>query len=81
MIGKFCVITAWIAAVSLATVAAALAQDQGRHAHHHARHFEQRDYAQHPAPGRSNLVPQKIKIDEACNLPTSACPNDRRDVN
>ena len=81
MLRKFSMITAWIAVGSLATVAGGLAQDHGRNRPaHHARHFEQRDYAQHPAPGRSNLVPQRI-IDEACNLPTSKCPNDKRDVN
>ena len=82
MIRKFSMITAWMAAVSLTTAASALPQDQGRHRPaHHARHFEQRDYAQHPAPTRSNFVPQKVLVDEACNLPTSACPNDKRDVN
>jgi hypothetical protein len=82
MISKFSMLSAWAAAISLATVSAALSHDQGRHRPaHHARHLGQRDYAQHPAPGGFNLVPQKGVIDEACNLPTSACPNDKRDVN
>ena len=87
MIRTFSMIAAWMAAawmgaVSLATVASALSQDQGRHRPaHRARHFEQRDYAQHPALGRPNFVPQKVMIYEACNLPTSACSNDKRDVN
>lgn len=54
-------------------------QDHGK-CRHLGRHVVgPRDYARQPDPVRVRLLPGTV--DAACNLPTSACPNDRRDVN
>ena len=81
-----------VLAVSIGAPAVAIAS--AHHAHHtysrhHWRHFARRlplvhGYANAPPGAFVGLgyvfVPGRGILDEACNLPTSACPNTERDT-